>query len=53
MIYNPIREFLFRCEKCSLILSAEFSDKEDIEEIEEDNVELDCPCGSVCRILRD
>lgn len=47
------RKFLFKCDECSMILSVEFDDKEDLEKVMEDEMILECPCGGHCFILRD
>ncbi len=53
MLSDTKRKFLFKCEDCNMIISAEFEDPEDFENIQEDKVELECPCGSRCKVLRD
>jgi RNase P subunit RPR2 len=53
MLFGIRRKFLFRCEECKTILSVEFDDEEDIKNVEEDKVVLECPCGAHCRLLRD
>lgn len=47
------REFLFRCDRCQIIISMEFEDVEDIESVLEDKIFLECPCGGKCYVLRD
>lgn len=47
------QKFLFKCEDCAMILSADFDDEEDLEKIQEDSIELECPCGGRCRILHN
>lgn len=48
-----VRKFLFKCVKCKLILSAEFERKEDLKKIQEKKLELQCPCGGICKVLFD
>lgn len=52
MFLDPKISFLFRCEDCAMILSVELED-EDIEKVRENKLELECPCGSSCKILRN
>lgn len=47
------RKFTFRCEDCSLILSAEFEQEKDIQDIHDNLLWLECPCGARCMPLRD
>jgi hypothetical protein len=53
MFSDAKRKFLFKCEACAMILSVDFEDEEDFEKIQEDKLELECPCGSHCKVLRD
>lgn len=45
-------KFLFRCESCQMIVAAEF-EEEDTEDVREDKVVLECPCGGQSYYLRD
>ncbi len=45
-------KFLFRCESCKMIVAAEF-EEEDAEDVREDKVTLECPCGGQSCYLRD
>lgn len=47
------RKFLFRCEECGTIVSAEFDEQDAVKKVEEDKVILECPCGGPCQLLRD
>lgn len=47
------RKFLFRCDDCSLIMSVEFEEPEDLENIQKNLIILECPCEGKCRVLRD
>ena len=47
------RKFIFSCEDCGTILSAEFEEKEEIDKVNNNKVALECPCGGFCTILRD
>ena len=49
---NAKHKFLFRCEVCKMIVSAEF-EEEDSEDVREDKVILECPCGGQSCYLRD
>ena len=50
---DKTRRFLFRCEACEAILSAEFEEKEDIQNVQDNKVLLECQCGGFCTVLRD
>lgn len=48
------RKFLFKCSDCEMIISANFDDEDDIKDIEEDKMTLECvTCGGKCHVLRD
>lgn len=47
------RSFLFRCESCQVILLMDFQSKEDLEDIQEDKIYLECPCKHKCYVLRN
>jgi len=47
------RKFLFRCEDCQMIISVNFDDPEDLENLQEDKIQLECPCGAHCFVLRN
>lgn len=47
------RKYLFKCQDCQLILSAEFEEKEDLEDLQDNKMTLQCPCDGKCIILRD
>lgn len=49
---NTKYKFLFRCETCKMIVAAEF-EEEDAEDVREDKVILECPCGGQSNYLRD
>lgn len=51
-MFSDKRKFLFRCEDCLMVLSVDF-EEEDFKKIREDKLELECPCGSRCQVLRD
>ena len=53
MNLTQTRKFLFRCDACQMILSVDFEDEEDLEAIQENKIELECPCGGKSKILRD
>lgn len=52
-MFIKTRKFLFKCEECKIILSAEFDDEDDIKKVQENKVDLECPCGGYCKVLRD
>lgn len=45
--------FTFRCVDCQVIISSEFDDEEDIEDVRNDKLYLECSCGGKCPLLRD
>ena len=47
------RKFLFRCNDCGLILDIDFDDPEDLKKVQENKIELECPCGALCKVLRN
>jgi len=47
------RNFLFRCEDCQMITSVELEDPVDIASIEDNTMELECPCEGKCLVLKD
>jgi hypothetical protein len=53
MLPDKIRTFLFKCDECAMIISANFEEEVDIKMIHDDDMELECPCGGYCRVLRD
>lgn len=53
MCISKARTFLFRCEECSTILSVDFETEEDIENTNDNKVEITCPCGGKCKVLRN
>lgn len=46
-------KFLFRCDTCQMIISTEFETDKDIQDVREDKILLECPCGGICLPLRD
>jgi hypothetical protein len=53
MFTEAKQKFLFRCEDCKMILSADFEEEEDLEKVQQDKMFLECPCGGHCKVLRD
>ena len=53
MFDDKKQKFLFKCEDCQLILSVDFEDPEDLEDVQEDKIVLECPCDGKCKVLRD
>lgn len=47
----PKQKFLFRCSECKVIITSEFEDEEDIEDIKEGKLFFDCPCGGLSKLL--
>lgn len=46
------RSFLFRCGDCSLVLSVDSFDEEDINKVNEGSMVLECPCGGHCHAMK-
>lgn len=53
MFFDKKIKHLFKCDTCEVILMLEFEEKKEIEEVREDKVLLECPCGGICLPLRD
>lgn len=47
------KKFTFRCETCQALLTSEFEDERDIDDIREDKLWLECPCDGKAYVLRD
>lgn len=52
MFNGDKRKFLFRCEDCQTIVSIELLEEE-IKKAQENDLIVECPCGSQCSLLRD
>lgn len=50
---SKLRKFTFRCEICKTILSSEFDDERDIEDIKNNQLWLECPCEGRAYLLTD
>jgi hypothetical protein len=46
-------KFLFRCQECELIVAIDFDLEEDIIKVNNNDMIIDCPCGSFCLVLRN
>ncbi len=53
MFDDKKQKFLFKCADCSIIISIELYDEEDIEEVRNNKYILECTCGGKGYILRD
>ena len=53
MFFDKKTKYLFKCDTCNMILSADFEDPKDLEDLKEDKILLECPCGGICCPLRD
>lgn len=53
-IFHEARAYiaLFRCSQCRMVVSAEF-DEEDIDDLRNEKVVLECPCGGESHALFD
>ena len=52
-MFGAIKKYLFKCDTCDSILAVDFDDPKDLEELKEDKILLECPCGGICLLLRD
>lgn len=53
MAWNKTRKYLFKCDHCEMILECDFQDQEDFDKIADNLLELECPCGSKSKILKN
>ena len=53
MFSEPKIKFLFKCENCTMIVSIELEEEDDIQKVRENKTELECPCKGKCFPLRD
>jgi len=53
MFNDNRRKFLFKCDVCEMIVSVEFDTKEECKKVTQDKMILECPCGGLCKLLRD
>ena len=53
MLWSKKEKHLFKCDTCSAILLLEFEEQKEIEELREDKILLECPCGGICLPLRN
>jgi len=53
MLSNLKRKFLFKCDDCESISNIEFETEEDLKEIDEDKMLLECSCGGISYVLRN
>jgi len=55
MLETKRQKFTFKCSECGTIFAVEFEDENDIEDIRNDELQLECPCGPDSRatVLRN
>lgn len=53
MLSETKRKFLFKCEECEMIIVISIDDPDDLQDIQDDKMFLECPCGAYCKVLRD
>jgi len=46
-------KFLFKCSECQMIVSIDLEDEEDIQNVQDNKLFLDCPCGGKSEVLRN
>lgn len=47
------QKHLFKCDTCATILLLQLEDPEEIQDVREDKILLECPCGGICLPLRN
>jgi Fe2+ or Zn2+ uptake regulation protein len=50
---NDKNKYLFKCEECGMIVSVDLEDEDDIQDVNENKLELSCPCGGKSKVLRN
>ncbi len=53
MRFDQDHNYLFKCESCQAILVVEFKEEEEKEQVNNNLVFLECPCGGKCQVLRN
>lgn len=56
MFDDKLHKFLFRCDKCEMIVSIELDedgDKEELEDVNENKFVHECICGGKSYVLRN
>lgn len=53
MFDDKTRKFTFRCDDCKQIMFSEFSDEDDITDILDNKLWLECDCNGKAKLLRD
>lgn len=48
-----LKSFIFRCEECSKCLETSFEEESEINDLLEDKMLIQCPCGGIALVLRD
>lgn len=51
MFDDKKQQFTFRCNECKIIITSEFEDEKDIEDIKEGLLYFECPCGGISKLL--
>lgn len=47
------QNFTFKCEDCGLIVAVPFEEEEDLKDIQENKLFLECLCKGKCKVLRN
>jgi len=53
MFDDKVHKFLFKCEECAMIVSVELEEEDELEQVRENKLILECPCGGQSKVLRD
>lgn len=46
-------KFLFKCDECEMIVTVEFDEQDDLDQVQENKMVLECPCKGHCKVLRN
>lgn len=53
MFDDKKQKFLFKCDDCSMIVSIELEEEDELEQVHDNKLILECPCGGKSHVLRD
>lgn len=47
------RRFLFKCEECAMMVEIALTEKDEINQVLENEMELECPCKGISSVQLD
>ena len=53
MFFDKSQKFLFRCEDCDTVLEAKFEEQKDIDGVNENEINIECPCKGIAKVIRN